>query len=537
MNRLRGIANHAPALGVTVITAFRARVLCVVFLLSLALVPVVDLAGGGAKVFGETAASAPKQIASAWTSGSDPWDRIKRANAALLDIRDAVEGHVEQVTPFVATVRPMVLEVLLFFGAGNENVYPGREDWLFYRPDIEALTARGMARSPRAPEDVIAEFAADLAVRGIRLIVVPIPPKPAIHPEMFAPGDFLQPVRNPHECAFPQVLERAVRRVYEKRDVRGEFPVLLDPAPVLWEGKAAGPQYLRSDTHWTPDAMEAVADLIATTVRSHGDRGGAKQWEAKPQKIHGLGDTAAMLDLGESSRWNRSQEVETQRIDGVGGAPSDILLLGDSFTNIYSHPALGWGESAGLREHLSLALGEPVEALVRNDGGASATRRMLAAEPSRLDGKSVVIWQFAAREFYSGEWESLPIEPSAIQPSQPPGFVRMEPGESLVTTARIMERGPLPDPDSPYADFLTAFHIALPDGTEALVFLQTLKSREPTPASRLVPGDTVSLRLENWEESGMTSLNRGELDDIALQLEPPNFGTLAAPGGNLAAPD
>src|SRR5438105_4227537 len=36
---------------------------------------------------------------------------------------------------------------------------------------------------------------------------------------------------------------------------------------------------------------------------------------------------------------------------------SDILLLGDSFSNIFSLDALGWGESAGLAEHLSRALG------------------------------------------------------------------------------------------------------------------------------------------------------------------------------------
>ena len=38
-------------------------------------------------------------------------------------------------------------------------------------------------------------------------------------------------------------------------------------------------------------------------------------------------------------------------------------FLGDSFANIFSVASMGWGEGAGLAEHLSLALGLPVELL------------------------------------------------------------------------------------------------------------------------------------------------------------------------------
>ena len=59
---------------------------------------------------------------------------------------------------------------------------------------------------------------------------------------------------------------------------------------------------------------------------------------------------------------------------------SEILLLGDSFTNIFSLVNMGWGEGAGLAEHLSLALGLPMDAITRNDAGSFATREMLAKE-------------------------------------------------------------------------------------------------------------------------------------------------------------
>ena len=43
-----------------------------------------------------------------------------------------------------------------------------------------------------------------------------------------------------------------------------------------------------------------------------------------------------------------------------------MLLLGDSFSNIFSFEAMGWGESAGFAEHLSAALRRPIDCILRN---------------------------------------------------------------------------------------------------------------------------------------------------------------------------
>ena len=55
-------------------------------------------------------------------------------------------------------------------------------------------------------------------------------------------------------------------------------------------------------------------------------------------------------------------------------------MLGDSFSNIYSLGAMGWGKSAGLVEQLAFALQAPVDAILRNDAAAHATRDLLAIE-------------------------------------------------------------------------------------------------------------------------------------------------------------
>jgi alginate O-acetyltransferase complex protein AlgJ len=88
-----------------------------------------------------------------------------------------------------------------------------------------------------------------------------------------------------------------------------------------------------------------------------------------------------------------------------------VLLLGDSFTNVFSLEPMGWGEGAGLGPQLARALGRDVDVLAQNDSGAFATRQLLwnalAGGEDRLAGKQVVVWEFASRELAVGNWKPL----------------------------------------------------------------------------------------------------------------------------------
>ena len=107
-----------------------------------------------------------------------------------------------------------------------------------------------------------------------------------------------------------------------------------------------------------------------------------------------------ILDLPRRFARPLFQRVETRRVVVRDGAPwrptrgAPVLLLGDSFSAVFSQPDLGWGSGAGFAERLSFQLGLPVDRIVRNAGGASATRQALADElgrdPGRLDGVRVV---------------------------------------------------------------------------------------------------------------------------------------------------
>ena len=91
-----------------------------------------------------------------------------------------------------------------------------------------------------------------------------------------------------------------------------------------------------------------------------------------------------------------------------------MLILGDSFTNVFSDPRLGWGASAGLAERLSFHLELPVDRIALNAGGAHASREALARDLEggrrRLAATEVVIYQFAERELSQGDWRRVDLD-------------------------------------------------------------------------------------------------------------------------------
>jgi hypothetical protein len=94
--------------------------------------------------------------------------------------------------------------------------------------------------------------------------------------------------------------------------------------------------------------------------------------------------------------------------------------------------------------------------------------------------------------------------------------------------------GPLPEPgNTPYADFLTAVHLTGIDGTgaQAVVYVRTMQDRKLLSSEALRPGTTVRAKLLSYAERAgeLDSLNRGELEDVALLLETPNFAEWISP--------
>lgn len=426
---------------------------------------------------------------------------------------------------------------------GDEQVYFGREGWLFYRPGVDSVTGPGFltaiwqqrrlrdsdpASPPPQPDPTTAllEFREQLAERGITLVVVPVPGKESIYPEMLVRGlAGKAPLRNSSFDRFKARLSQAGVLVF-------------DPAPILTELKGSARAYLMTDTHWSPVAMERTASELAAWLDERNLLLPVNPSLPKREtvQVQNLGDITAMLALPDEQTFFPRESASITRVLAADGNPwqpdeqAAVLLLGDSFSNIYSLGAMGWGDSAGFAEHLSAALERPVDRLAINAGGASSSRQELARElvsgRDRLAGKRVLVYEFAARELAVGDWKLIALPKSA------PAAAAVTAGsrDGVLVRGRVAAVGRLPRPGSvPYKDCLLALHLTavqgLPPGGDdggLLVYAMGMKDNQWQPVASLKPGGEVQFRLRDWSdvEARFGTFNRSELDDLNLLALP-----------------
>jgi hypothetical protein len=311
---------------------------------------------------------------------------------------------------------------------GNKKAVVGHDGWLYYTPGVMYVAGPGFldpevqrlrvqaaidAGDPPVhpdPRPAVLGLHRALARRGIRLVLFPVPDKAAVEARrLHGRGPEVWPVAgNPDYRRFVAELRAAGVAVFEP----------LPEGTVIRAGEAA--RYLVQDTHWTPAHMQDVAAQLAAFVKAAVPLPAVTPppLEVAELPVTRVGDVVDMLKLPEGQRTFAPQAVTVRQVRvRAGGQPwqpkesGDVLLLGDSFTNVFSLPPMGWGEAAGLAPQLSLALGRDVDVIAQNDSGSFATRKLLSealgAGEDRLAGKRVVIWEFAARELAAGDWRPL----------------------------------------------------------------------------------------------------------------------------------
>jgi alginate O-acetyltransferase complex protein AlgJ len=454
-------------------------------------------------------------------------------------VRAAIQPHVQE----------QLTRVLRF---GNNHFVVGRDGWLFYRPGVEYVVGCGFLEPERLrqrraemaedgptadaepdPRPAILQFKKDCDAARVHLVLVPVPDKVTVQPGQFFNGSPSRraPAPPPHNRSYAAFVA----------EMRAAGVDVFDPTPPL-----VGPgevRFLVRDTHWTPQWMSEVAASVANHLRP--TLGGALGLGAagaalrvSPREVRCAGD----MDV---HKVFPPQTVTIRRVLDASGSPfrpreeADVLVLGDSFSTIYSDAMMGWGKSAGFVEHLSLHLGRPVDAIVRNGEGAWGSRGMLAKELARgrdrLAGKNVVVWQFAARELAVGNWKVIDLKrpaapgpaatPGSASPGAAGGFLSLKRGETLRVSGVVKVIGAAPRPGTvPYKDHVVAAHLSdvrdeqgRPRG-EAVVYLWSMRDNKAAPAAGYRVGQTVTLRVRPWAEVSRQygSVNRRELPDPAL---------------------
>lgn len=318
------------------------------------------------------------------------------------------EDDLESESIVASTVRPWMqyarYRVLRDTG---EKALVGRAQWWFYRPDVRFLMERCVddpanRLGPAAAVAAIVDFRDQLARRGIKLLVVPVPGKPSVYPDRIT--------RRAAPCD-PRVHEHT-RQVLNALTAAGVETVdLLDTFAAARQADAdaasADPLYLVADTHWTNTGARLAARAVADRL---GDldwvSAGSTAYDTEEVEVRRIGDVLRMLECSPIKSLFDPQTVICERVihrddrkPYRDDPTSPILVLGDSFLRIYERDEPG---SAGFIAHLARNLGRPLASIV-NDGGASTlVRQELARRPDLLEGKKLVIYEFVERDVRFG---------------------------------------------------------------------------------------------------------------------------------------
>jgi len=305
--------------------------------------------------------------------------------------------------------------------AEQKTVLRGKEDWLFYAPALRSLTAgpfwgehaASVSRSKNPeladPLPAIVDFNAQLKTAGIRLVLVPVPPKAAVYPDKLLDFDWEGP---------PPRIDYYQQQFYEL--LRAAGVEVLDLTPVLAEARfqADEKQFCQQDTHWSGAAVSETASRMAEMVKGEDWYGQV----AKHNYIEDLfnveieGDLWRALEDPDLAKEILSLEQiqianDDARVPVESWRESPVLLLGDSHCLIFSAGDDMLAEGAGLPEHLASAMGFPADVVAVRGSGATPARISLVRRRDNLEGKKIVFWCFTAREFTEadGGWRVLPV--------------------------------------------------------------------------------------------------------------------------------
>lgn len=253
---------------------------------------------------------------------------------------------------------------------GNRAVFLGREGWLFDQRELDRLV-----QAKRDGNDVHAgliKLAAQLKTQDTQLLAIAIPGRVALYPEQIRPGNYAGAVRLKNESAKLDELKAAGID-------------LMDMTDAMWEFREREPVYFMQDSHWTPEAMKAVALAVNKHVREKFPRLGNTETpiiNATILEHLDAGDLACELDPLFPSNLLGDEEANLISIQGIEpNAKSPIVLHGSELLRVFDDAKLsfsgGKDPHAGFATQLGTLLGRSLDVRGQPQAGETYEEKKL----------------------------------------------------------------------------------------------------------------------------------------------------------------
>jgi alginate O-acetyltransferase complex protein AlgJ len=301
----------------------------------------------------------------------------------------------------------------------------GKEGWLFLGKELrhvslakfwgEEAVKVSQARKPENadPLPAILDFKAQLDKAGIELMLVPVPPKAVIYPDMLS--DAVKA-----DGGVPPRLNAAGVEFYAVLRTNGVKVLDLTDEFLAHRFDKEGAVFCKQDTHWSGRACALAAKSTAREIKgrpwlnpvpelkleaeSRAVKLGGDLWQA----LTGDRPAAETIPL----RFVSAKEGEFALVEPDTNSP--VLLLGDSYTLIFHAGGDMQAAGAGLADQLALELGIAVDLIGVRGSGATPARvnllRRVRGDADYLSRKKLVVWCFGAREFTEADgWSRVPI--------------------------------------------------------------------------------------------------------------------------------
>ncbi|MFW5840660.1 MAG: alginate O-acetyltransferase AlgX-related protein [Planctomycetota bacterium] len=302
----------------------------------------------------------------------------------------------------------------------------GKDGWLFPANELRHISvgpfwgesAQKVSRASRAdrkdPLAAIVAYHQACKAAGIELILLPVPAKSVVYPDM------ITDLPAPAPAGQGKRMDTAHQQFYK---ILGEKGVrVLDITDDLIAARAAGEKvYCKTDAHFSPVACRIAAKKLAEHMGKPDWLKDAKALaiETARKEFKITGDLIATLPPGKKMAQEQlaarfvHQAGTDQPVDDDESSP--VLILADSHGLVYHIGDDMHVKGAGLVDQLVAELGIGVDLIAARGSAATPVRITLyrkgARDANYLAAKKVIVWCFTVREFTeTSGWAKIPLK-------------------------------------------------------------------------------------------------------------------------------